>query len=145
MKLRKGFVSNSSSSSFIIYGINLDEHELSDDFYIKLFDDWYSKLSPEYSYDRRMLSECKLFSSEEKVDFVKDDLSSVFDGRNFDTGGNNDYVSGYYIGLSPTRLISRYPDTLAKNLLSAMVDNINKEFGTSFVEGDVEYVEEILV
>jgi len=80
MKIRTGFVSNSSSSSFCIFGVYLDSEEIDDVF--------------GFEYDT------------ESDDRKDDERWNKVESLGFDYYGPNDYWDGYYIGVE----VSECPD-----------------------------------
>lgn len=149
MKIRTGFVSNSSSSSFVAWGVSKDEIPLPEDIMIRLFDEklvtlenmknndldrfnrWYRN---EYSD----MLDCK--TDEEKIEYANDNLDAneIYEVGDFTKGGpENDFV-----GISPDYLMDHYPELKLGEVKKFIADKMNKVFGTNFTEKDIDYYEE---
>lgn len=74
MKIRTGFISNSSSSSFLIYGVYLEESEIREYLNVAL--------------------------SEDDED-IEDNLYEFFDKSDIDYWAPSDSFDGWYLGTSP--------------------------------------------
>ena len=66
MKVRNGFVSNSSSSSFCIFGANMSTDTLSEQFYTDQFDNIIKHFAKNYGMD-------EITTPEELMEFIESD------------------------------------------------------------------------
>ena len=88
MKIRDGFVSNSSSSSFLIYGIKLDANDL-----IDVLQDEFKKY--EYDdvtngYDVREYLECDAFDENVSLYVTSPNGYHVYIGKSWSKVGNDE-------------------------------------------------------
>jgi hypothetical protein len=102
MKMRTGFVSNSSSTSFTIYGVSLSEKDIEDG-YKKLFE-------KEMEYD---VSEC----CEEIADKI---------GLEFHNGqeGYNQYIGRSYTNIKDEETGKQFKDSVATKLKEVFGEDV---------------------
>ena len=100
MKIRAGFVSNSSSSSFLIYGVYLEEDEVRDHFGITGEKNCECCDYCKQEWDCECCDKCIC------ADVYDDDDNGVYEKMeeitNGDFWGPSDSWDGYYIGRCPT-------------------------------------------
>ena len=138
MKFRKDFVTNSSSSSFVCYGVGKDDIKLSKELYIKIFNN-YVKESKGKSWFELTDSEIENMTEENKIEFVEDELDTeeLYTDDIISVGGyDNDEV-----GIEPTTFIRKFPDEKIGDIKKIAAREINKKFGTNFTENDISYFE----
>ena len=119
MKVRTGFVSNSSSSSFVIAGVLLDQKELADKANVDI-DEIY-----EFADD---------LCEELKVDFEIGGDSDVPDdkiiiGKKLSYSYDSDYLEKFSTTLKEIQSISE-----------AVVDKINEKLNTEYTADDVKII-----
>jgi len=143
MKIKSDFVTNSSSSSFVAWGVLKDDIELSNEAYLKIFQTLLKtmqKCAEEFKSPWR-LAELekmrKLETDAEKINYVRDaDNNSIYDP--FSVGGQ-DYG---FVGLCPTELERNFPEIKIGEIRAFVASMFNRHFGTSFTEKDIQYYEE---
>lgn len=143
MKVKSDFVTNSSSSSFVAWGVPKDDIEPSDEICLKQFQELLKKTqeeAPKYKttwrYDKlkKMLD---LKTDEEKIDYIKDeDDDDLF--APFNVGG----VENNFVGLCPTEIEKDFPEVKFGEIRTFMANMLNKYLGTAFTEKDIQYYEE---
>jgi hypothetical protein len=149
MKIRTGFVSNSSTSSFVAWGVSIDEIKLPESVCLKRFYDILSqyendKLKNMVFYERwdkeRHLKMLSLNSNEEKIQFIKDnvDTSTIYSIDNFRMGGSEYNLIGLTVGW----LEKNHPELTLGNIRNFVAQQLNKSFDTNFTEDNVGYFEE---
>lgn len=119
MKIRSGFVSNSSSSSFLIYGTILDQSELKELFFTQINDD--PELQTQYTKDlltEELDDDLDYFEIMERVssalppNFV---IESPYDGDTFFIGRSWDSVGDDETGRQFKRSVEDTINALIEN------------------------------
>jgi hypothetical protein len=163
MKIRKGFVSNSSSSSFVCWGVTIDKIPVSDELLLKQFDDdvdhakSYIKVNENSeaknewttrhvdSYKSYLKSAETIKTDEEKIEFIKknyqDNMDAFIDQGKLNKGGNGEMFS-VYVGLTPDKIIEEYPETKFGEVKNLVARKLNQQFGTEFTNDDIQYTEQ---
>lgn len=140
MKMRLDFVTNSSSSSFVCFGVSKDEIKIGNKAYINLFNEYVNDNKGE-DYFEFTDEELEKMTDEEKIDFVNDDgeieTNSLFENDIISIGGyDRDEV-----GIEPFVFIDKFPDEKIGDIKKITARELNKKFGTSFEEKDISYFE----
>jgi len=140
MKMRLDYVTNSSSSSFVCFGVSKEEIELENEAYINLFNEYVSNNKGE-EYFEFTDEELEKMTDEEKIEFVNDDseidTDSLFENDIISVGGyDRDEV-----GIEPCVFIDKFPDEKIGDIKKIVARELNKQFGTSFKENDIDYFE----
>ena len=115
MKIRTDFITNSSSSSFVIFGTYLN-NLLSEEGLEK-----FEQLEDKWDY---------IEGKTEKTNLV---YSFVYGETSADNCG---------VGMGIEELIKAFPDTKLSDIRKTVADEINRTFGTKLMEKDIIYIEE---
>lgn len=145
MKIKSDFVTNSSSTSFVVWGVKLNDITVSDEKYLKKFNEILAEKKKESESSDWAKGHYKdmleLTEMEDKISWVQEELydwEEIY-GDKFEVGGIYDTK---YIGLSPTRLESSFPEVKFGELRKFIADSLNKEFGTKLTAKNIDYIEE---
>jgi hypothetical protein len=149
MKIRTGFVSNSSSSSFVAWGVDKDEITFSDSYYLEIFNAELSRLkemkqndntSFKRWYEVKYNEMAELENDEEKIEYAKDNLSEDMDYylNGFENGGQENN----FVGLTVGWLMDNHPELTFGEVTAFVAEQLNKTFGTNFTKHDISYDEE---
>jgi len=148
MKIRTDFITNSSSSSFVAFAIDKDA-VFTDDSYEKLFKklledtkEFYANNSG-YSPDEgeEQIAEMEAMDKWERKDYVESESSLdelLSEDSPLEVGG----YESEYLGITISTILKHFPDLKVSEFKKFVADTINKEFGTTLTEEDIEYVEE---
>jgi hypothetical protein len=149
MKIRAGFVSNSSSSSFVAFGVPKEDIkiEMSDEEYIKKFDAEYefNKKHPNVISKSEVTQLLKAVSNNKlKISYAKEFLGE--DSNDFDSYQKGEFCVGGqeddYVAIDMETLLKNHPDLPLGQIKSYVADQINKEFCMNISEKDIQYIEE---
>lgn len=150
MKIRNGFVSNSSSSSFIAWGVDKKEIPVNDSSYLTLFDKRLSTLNKQkeennkwYSYyvkEHEEMLDAQLRGEEAMLEYAKGNLdSNAFYGLgDFESGGQEDD----WVAIDISTIIKNHPEWTFGEIKSRVAELMNKTFGTNLSEKDIRFIEE---
>lgn len=120
MKIRTDFVTNSSSSSFVCFGIGSE----------KFFED----LNIGDTYSDEDGEDCEYDGNYDKLERVLDVKDSPFC-----YGGPYDYES---VGITVNHLERNCPELKFKDIREFVANEFNRVFGLNYTKDDIQYIEE---
>jgi len=139
MKMRLDYVTNSSSSSFVCFGVSKEEIELGNEAYINLFDE-YVKDNKEWI--ELTDEQLETMTDDEKIEFVNESYEIEVDRQLYE----NDIITvggwdNSEIGIEPMTFIKEFPNEKIGDMKKISARELNKKFGTKFKEKDIKYFE----
>lgn len=117
MKVRTDFVTNSSSSSFVIWGIDLNEVKNK----IKISDE-----ELEEKYDGQ----------------IREYVLTLIEDTVLECGNASYEFDEVWLGITPESMRQNFGDRKMSEIYQIVADEINKKFGTKIKAKDVGYIEE---
>jgi hypothetical protein len=148
MKIRAGFVSNSSTSSFIAFGVTTDQLPMTptDQDYLNNFDFWFKHYqdNPQWA-DKTEFGkmekasenpEMKLWYAKNTMDYDKE---TFYNRGEFKVGGWESQL----VGIKLDTLLKNHPNLFIGDIKILVAEELNKQFGTTFTKEDIEYFEEV--
>jgi hypothetical protein len=154
MKIRTGFVSNSSSSSFVCWGVFSDDIKFSEE---KLLEEFACQMNNNKNivdnqestdWERDDASEVlremsELDSDEEKTRYIKDiieyDMQEFLENKGISFGGQK---YGQYAGLTPCDIIVRYPEVTFGKVREFVAEKLTEVFGTEYTKDNIQYTQQ---
>lgn len=136
MKVRLDFVTNSSSSSFVCYGISKEELTIDRKIYLDAFESYCNK-----RYCSLKKEKIEQMSEEEKIEYIKSYSgdSEILSQGLLTCGGEENDIIGITIGT----IFDNFKDAKVGDIKKLVAEEINKFFGTDFTEDDISYFEEV--
>lgn len=150
MKLTLGHVTNSSSSSFVIWGIEYGDTELTDELYLEAhrihLENTRLKNDGRYEWVKERFEILSKMSPEEAIAYMKDmDFEEVVSILFSDTGiGFYSYPQddSHYIGITVPDAVKHFPDVMLKDIPVVVAREIEKTIKKPIASSDVRYIEE---
>lgn len=134
MKIKVDFITNSSSSSFVCFGVNINKIDIPIERYKNIAKEWYS----EEELNKMDNDEIKSEVISEVIYETR--LDELITGDLIDYGGQEREY--YCVGITPEKLIKKFPEEKIGDIKKIVANELNKEFNTNFTEDDIYYYEE---
>lgn len=156
MKFKSDFITNSSSSSFIAWGVSLDKINFPDEIALQIFkshlkdekeslarcdERWRTGYQETISEMESLETDkARIEYVDKKMDF-EDKITLAMKGteRPFEWE-NTDYCEG--IGISPSTLTSKYPDVRVGEIKKFVAEKFQEILKVDVKESDIKFFEE---
>lgn len=135
-KIKLDYTTNSSSSSFVCFGVSKDRIKIANEQYMKIFDEYVSENKKWIDLTDNEISE---MTNDDKIDYINNEIDSkyLYETDIISLGGENSDE----VGITPNIFISKFPDEKIGNIKKITAEELNKKFGTNFTEKNICYFE----
>ena len=150
MKIKTDFTTNSSSSSFVCWGVSEDEIENSEKLKLKAFETNLLRHKKQlakdstHSFSKKIIEEMESFTTdEEKIEYViENGLDDEMPAPLSKGGPGEDYGDSKFVGICPTTFEKQFPEMTFGEIREFVAKKINELSGTNFSADDITYYEE---